>query len=104
MISTTGCRWLHRLFKIHRLFLVLKTWTPVSNNEPYARSSMDLMKLAKVTFDEFFVIPVGIQDHMVQYLADGLDMLFHDYIAFVSACGICLRLQFDLIMKFNVGN
>ncbi|XP_074558922.1 protein unc-13 homolog [Curcuma longa] len=65
----------------------IENWMPVSNNEPYARSSMDLMKLAKVTFDEFFEIPVGVQDHMVQYLADGLDMLFQDYVSFVSACG-----------------
>lgn len=76
-------------------FFVLQNWMPVSNNEPYAQSSTDLMKLAKVTFDEFFEIPVGIQDHMVQYLADGLDMLFQEYISFISACGICFDCNFD---------
>ncbi|WOL17465.1 hypothetical protein Cni_G26257 [Canna indica] len=50
---------------------------------------MDLIKLAKVTADEFFEIPVGVRDDMVQDLTDGLEALFRDYITFISACGMC---------------
>ncbi|WOL05760.1 hypothetical protein Cni_G14491 [Canna indica] len=64
-----------------------ESWMPRSKNEPYAQSAMDLMKLAKVTADEFFEIPVGVRDDMVQDLVDGLEALFQDYIAFISACG-----------------
>lgn len=46
------------------------------------------MKLAKVTVDEFFEIPVGARDEMVQELADGLGALIQDYTSFVSSCGM----------------
>ncbi|CAD5176212.1 unnamed protein product [Musa acuminata subsp. malaccensis] len=64
-----------------------ESWMPRSKNEPYAQSSMDLMKLAKVTVDEFFEIPVGARDDMVQDLADGLETIFQEYTTFVAACG-----------------
>ncbi|RRT57539.1 hypothetical protein B296_00019212 [Ensete ventricosum] len=63
-----------------------ESWMPRSKNEPYAQSSMDLMKLAKVTVDEFFEIPVGARDDMVHDLADGLETIFQEYTTFVAAC------------------
>ncbi|XP_008785335.4 protein unc-13 homolog [Phoenix dactylifera] len=64
-----------------------ESWIPRSKSEPYAQSAVDLMKLAKVTVDEFFEIPVGARDDMVQDLADGLETLFQDYVSFVASCG-----------------
>ncbi|XP_009406982.2 protein unc-13 homolog [Musa acuminata AAA Group] len=64
-----------------------ETWNPKSKSEPYAQSAVDLMKLAKVTVDEFFEIQVSGRDELVQKLADGLDSLFQDYISFVASCG-----------------
>lgn len=64
-----------------------QSWIPRSKSEPYSQSAVDLMKLAKVTVDEFFEIPVGARDDMVQDLADGLDTIFQDYISFVASCG-----------------
>ncbi|KAJ8505193.1 hypothetical protein OPV22_006079 [Ensete ventricosum] len=64
-----------------------ESWNPKSKSDPYAQSAMELMKLAKVTVDEFFEIQVGGRDELVQTLADGLDSLFQDYISFVASCG-----------------
>nr|CAD1844091.1 unnamed protein product [Ananas comosus var. bracteatus] len=64
-----------------------ESWIPRSKNEPYAQSAVDLMKLAKVTVDEFFEIPVGARDEMVQDLADGLESIFQEYTSFVASCG-----------------
>ncbi|XP_010934254.2 protein unc-13 homolog [Elaeis guineensis] len=64
-----------------------ESWIPRSKSEPYAQSAVDLMKLAKVTVDEFFEIPVGARDDMVQDLADGLESIFQDYISLVASCG-----------------
>ncbi|WOK98749.1 hypothetical protein Cni_G07461 [Canna indica] len=64
-----------------------ESWMPKSKNEPYAQSAVDLMKVAKVTMDEFFEIPVGTRDHMVGNLEEGLESVFQEYTAFVAACG-----------------
>ncbi|XP_020590020.1 uncharacterized protein LOC110031243 [Phalaenopsis equestris] len=64
-----------------------ETWNPKSKSEPYAQSAVDLMKLAKVTVDEFFEIPVAAREELVQELADGLETLFLDYTSFVDSCG-----------------
>lgn len=37
--------------------------------------------------DEFFEIPIGITEDLVQDLADGLENLFQDYTTFVASCG-----------------
>jgi len=64
-----------------------ESWIPKSKVEPYARSAVELMKLAKATIDEFFGIPVTARDGMVQDLADGLDAIFQEYISFLASCG-----------------
>ncbi|WOL12934.1 hypothetical protein Cni_G21703 [Canna indica] len=64
-----------------------ESWNPRSKTEPYAQSAVDLMKLAKVTVDEFFEIQVGGRDELVQKLADGFDSLLQDYTSFVASCG-----------------
>ncbi|KAJ3682382.1 hypothetical protein LUZ60_014955 [Juncus effusus] len=64
-----------------------ESWVPKSKTEPYAQSAYELMKLAKCTVDEFFEIPVGARDDMVQELADGLGTLIQDYTSFVASCG-----------------
>jgi len=45
------------------------------------------VQLAKTTVEEFFQIPVGKTEDIVQELADGLESLFQDYMMFVAACG-----------------
>lgn len=45
------------------------------------------MKLAKTTVEEFFQIPIGITEELVQDLANGLESLLQDYMMFVAACG-----------------
>nr|TKV98303.1 hypothetical protein SEVIR_9G551200v2 [Setaria viridis]TKV98304.1 hypothetical protein SEVIR_9G551200v2 [Setaria viridis]TKV98305.1 hypothetical protein SEVIR_9G551200v2 [Setaria viridis] len=64
-----------------------ESWIPKSKGEQYARSAVELMKLAKATVDEFFGIPVTARDGMVQDLADGLGAIFQEYISFLSSCG-----------------
>lgn len=64
-----------------------QSWIPKSKAEPYAQSAVDLMKLAKITVDEFFEIPVGAREDMVQDLVEGLESIFHEYTAFVASCG-----------------
>ncbi|XP_077252796.1 protein unc-13 homolog isoform X2 [Tasmannia lanceolata] len=64
-----------------------ETWNPRSKAEPYAQSAVDIMKLAKDTVDDFYEVPVGICDDLVQDLADGLETLLQEYISFVAACG-----------------
>ncbi|KAL6907675.1 hypothetical protein ACP4OV_002714 [Aristida adscensionis] len=64
-----------------------ESWIPKSKNEPYAQSAVELMKLAKATFDEFFGIPVSARDDMVQDLADGMGAIFEEYVSFLSSCG-----------------
>ncbi|OIW02146.1 hypothetical protein TanjilG_02370 [Lupinus angustifolius] len=64
-----------------------ETWNPKSKSEPYAQSAAELMKLAKTTVEQFFQIPIGNTEDLVQDLADGLESLFQDYMMFVAACG-----------------
>ncbi|KAM5553279.1 protein unc-13 [Rosa sericea] len=64
-----------------------ETWNPKSKSEPYAQSAEELMKLAKEIVDEFFEIPIGITEDLVQDLADGMEHLFKEYTAFVASCG-----------------
>ncbi|XP_031396396.1 protein unc-13 homolog isoform X2 [Punica granatum] len=64
-----------------------ETWNPKSKTEPYARSAVELMKLAKETIHDFFEIPVEITEDLVQDLADALEQLFEEYIAVVASCG-----------------
>lgn len=67
--------------------IVLQTWNPKSKSEPYAQSAVELMKQAKEAVYDFFQIPIGITEDLVQDLADGLEMLFQDYTTFVSSAG-----------------
>ncbi|CAL4928949.1 unnamed protein product [Urochloa decumbens] len=64
-----------------------ESWIPKSKGDPYARSAVELMKLAKATVDEFFGIPVTARDGMVHDLADGLGVIFQEYISFLASCG-----------------
>jgi len=45
------------------------------------------MKLATITVEEFFQVPIAITEDLVQDLADGLENLFNDYMKFVASCG-----------------
>lgn len=74
-------------FKMISTFFLLQTWNPKSKSELYAHSAAELMKLAKTSVEEFFQIPIGITDELVQELADGLESLIRDYIVFVASCG-----------------
>jgi hypothetical protein len=67
--------------------LLLQTWNPKSKSEPYAQSASEIVKSAKTTVEEFFQIPIGITEELVQDLADGLETIFQDYMMFVAACG-----------------
>lgn len=67
--------------------LSLKTWNPKSKQEPYAQSAVELLRVANLTVEEFFRIPIGITENLVQDLAAGLEILFREYITFVAACG-----------------
>ncbi|KAI4371920.1 hypothetical protein MLD38_010215 [Melastoma candidum] len=64
-----------------------ESWNPKSKTEPYAQSAVDLMKLVKEMVDEFFDIPIGITEDLIQDLADSLGHLFQEYVAFVASCG-----------------
>ncbi|CAL0316731.1 unnamed protein product [Lupinus luteus] len=64
-----------------------KTWNPKSKSEQFAPSAAELMKLAAATVEECFQVPIAITEDLVQVLADGLEILFQDYIMFVAACG-----------------
>lgn len=66
---------------------MLQTWNPKSKSEPYAQSVVELIKQSKEVVDDFFYIPTGITEDLVQDLADGLEVLFQDYITFVSSAG-----------------
>ncbi|KAJ4784392.1 Gls protein (DUF810) [Rhynchospora pubera] len=83
--------WIEERLRIGRECLTrakeTESWIPKAKTEPIAQSAVDLMKLAKVTVDEFFEIPVGARDEMVQELADGLGALIQDYTSFVASCG-----------------
>jgi hypothetical protein len=48
---------------------------------------MELMKLARLTIDEFSEIPASAKDEVVQDLVDGLESIFQEYIFFVASCG-----------------
>lgn len=65
----------------------VQTWNPKSKSEPFAQSAVELMKLAKEAVDEFFEIPIGITEDLVQDLADGLESLFQEYTTFIASCG-----------------
>lgn len=62
---------------------------PKSKSEPFTQSAIDLMKLAKVTVDEFFQIPITTRDEMVHDLAEGLESIFQEYTNFIASCGEC---------------
>ncbi|GAB2245483.1 hypothetical protein Droror1_Dr00000976 [Drosera rotundifolia] len=64
-----------------------ETWNPKSKAEPFALSAVELMKLAKETVDEFFELPIGISEDLVQDLADGLERIVREYTTFVASCG-----------------
>ncbi|KAL3724677.1 hypothetical protein ACJRO7_029788 [Eucalyptus globulus] len=84
-------QWIHEKLKKGRDCLrqakETETWNPKSKTEPYAQSAVELMRLIKETVDEFFDIPIGITEDLIQDLADGLGHLFQDYISFAALCG-----------------
>ncbi|GAU26821.1 hypothetical protein TSUD_289260 [Trifolium subterraneum] len=65
-----------------------ETWNPKSKSEPVAKSVVEMMNLAKKIVQEFFQIPIGITEDLVQELADGLHKLFKEYTMFIAACGL----------------
>lgn len=67
---------------------MFQTWNPKSKTEPHATSAAELIKIAKEAVDDFFEIPVGITDDLINDLAQGFDNLFKDYTNLVTACGM----------------
>ncbi|KAK7315308.1 hypothetical protein VNO77_33848 [Canavalia gladiata] len=65
-----------------------EAWNPKSKSEPYAKSVVELMNLAKKIVQEFFEIPIPITEDLVQELVDGLQKIFREYTMFVAACGL----------------
>ncbi|KHN00734.1 hypothetical protein glysoja_000402 [Glycine soja] len=65
-----------------------EAWNPKSKSEPYAKSVVELMNLAKKIVQEFFQIPISITEVLVQELADGLQKIFREYTMFIAACGL----------------
>ncbi|KAF6165549.1 hypothetical protein GIB67_006439 [Kingdonia uniflora] len=64
----------------------METWNPKSKTGPYTQSSVEMLMLVEEAVGDFFEIPIGISDDLVQELADGLESLFQDYISLVSLC------------------
>lgn len=77
----------HRILFITFSTLLFQTWNPKSKSELHAQSAAELMKLAAITVEEFFQVPIVITEDLVQDLADGLENLFQDYMKFVASCG-----------------
>ncbi|CAH9131089.1 unnamed protein product [Cuscuta epithymum] len=84
-------QWIQDKVKIGRDILErakdTETWNPKSKNEPYAQSAVELMKQAKEAVDNFFELPISITEDLVHNLAEGMEHVFRDYIAFVESCG-----------------
>ncbi|MBA0780247.1 hypothetical protein Gotri_004373 [Gossypium trilobum] len=64
-----------------------ETWNPKSKSEPYTQSCMELMRSANQMVKDFFDIPIGITDDLILDLAEGLKLIFQEYITFVASCG-----------------
>ncbi|KAK1260941.1 hypothetical protein QJS04_geneDACA002316 [Acorus gramineus] len=64
-----------------------ETWSARSKMELHAQSAVELMNLAKETVEEFFEIPIGMRDDLVQALADGWEAIVRDYTSFTDSCG-----------------
>ena len=45
------------------------------------------MAIARQTIENFFEIPIGLSEDLVQDLADGLERVIREYSSFVAACG-----------------
>ncbi|KAK8967016.1 hypothetical protein KSP40_PGU000305 [Platanthera guangdongensis] len=64
-----------------------ENWMPKSKGEQFTESVMELIKLAKVTADDFSKIQLmSARDEMVHDLADGLESIFQDYANFAASC------------------
>ncbi|KAL2921285.1 Protein unc-13-like protein [Bienertia sinuspersici] len=57
-----------------------ETWNPKSKAEPFAQSAVELMRVVKQIIDDFFEIPIGLSDDLVQDLADGLERTKQSYV------------------------
>ncbi|KAK8952001.1 hypothetical protein KSP39_PZI004273 [Platanthera zijinensis] len=65
-----------------------ENWMPKSKGEQFTESVIELIKLAKVTVNDFFQIPLmSAREEMVHDLADGLESIFQDYANFAASCG-----------------
>nr|XP_043625138.1 protein unc-13 homolog [Erigeron canadensis] len=64
-----------------------ETWNPKSKTEPYAQSSVELMKQARELVISFFDIPIAISEDLVHDFADGIEKILRDYATFVASCG-----------------
>ncbi|KAK7380541.1 hypothetical protein VNO78_33054 [Psophocarpus tetragonolobus] len=65
-----------------------EAWNPKSKSEPYSKSVVELINLAKKIVQEFFQIPIPITEVLVEQLAEGLQKLFREYTMLVAACGL----------------
>ncbi|KAG8481010.1 hypothetical protein CXB51_025700 [Gossypium anomalum] len=64
-----------------------ETWNPKSKSEPYTQSCMELMRSVNQMVKDFFDIPIEITDDLILDLAEGLKLIFQEYITFVASCG-----------------
>ncbi|TYG50637.1 hypothetical protein ES288_D10G190800v1 [Gossypium darwinii] len=83
--STSDC--LDRYIRSSVKNAFAKTWNPKSKSEPYTQSCMELMRSANQMVKDFFDIPIGITDDLILDLAEGLKLIFQEYITFVASCG-----------------
>ncbi|XP_072995632.1 protein unc-13 homolog isoform X1 [Typha latifolia] len=83
--------WMNERLRIGRVCVdrakETENWDPKSKTKPYARSAVNLMKLATVTVDELFQIQMEVREELVQDLTVGIDSLIRDYASFVESCG-----------------
>ncbi|XP_047335804.1 protein unc-13 homolog [Impatiens glandulifera] len=64
-----------------------EAWKPMSKNEAYGQSAVELIKMVKEAIGDFFDLPLGITEDILLNFAEGLSHLFHDYISFLASCG-----------------
>ncbi|XP_047315048.1 protein unc-13 homolog [Impatiens glandulifera] len=64
-----------------------ESWNPISKNEAYAESAMELMKVAKEAIEDFFELPLAISEDLLLNFAKELNILFADYVSFLASCG-----------------
>ncbi|KAL8262813.1 hypothetical protein R6Q59_024162 [Mikania micrantha] len=64
-----------------------ETWKPKSKSEPYAQSTMELMRQTKEAIESFFNNPIGVSEDLLREFTYVIEHVIQDYIAFAASCG-----------------